>query len=306
MYLLSSVHMGMLKDKMISDMIVHGYAKKTIRSYTMCMSRLVRYFQKSPLVLQPIDIYNFFLNLRLSNKSDSTLVNFYSAILFFYSLLDRKEMLDLVPFPKRKRKVVAVFSQTEVTNFLGNCTSVCEKSIFTLLYSSGIRIGEVLNLQVADIDFERKAIFIASGKGGHGRYAILGDKTAKLLKQYMEIYNPKTFLFFSQKGKNVPISPRTIQAAFQKIRNLSGIQKYGTVHTLRHSFATHLLEDGYSLVYIQKLLGHADIKSTLIYLHVSPNSLLQITSPLEKIGNIKLGVFESQNQYGFQFQKSLA
>lgn len=276
--------------------------KKTIRSYTMCMSRLARYFQKSPLDLQPIDIYNFFLNLRHSKKADSSLVIFYSAFLFFYSILNRKDMLELVPFPKRKRKVVAVFSQTEVKNFLGNCTSVCEKNIFTLLYSSGIRIGEVLNLQVNDIDFERKAIFIRSGKGGHGRYAILADKTSSLLKQYLEIYNPKSYLFFSQKGKNIPISPRTIQAAFQKIRNLSKIQKYATVHTLRHSFATHLLEDGYSLVYIQKLLGHADIKSTMIYLHVSPNSLLQITSPLEKIGNIRLGIFENQNQYGFQFR----
>ncbi|MBM9549268.1 tyrosine-type recombinase/integrase [Leptospira sp. 201903074] len=294
--------MGILKDKMISDMTVHGYAKKTIRSYTMCMSRLAIYFQKSPLDLEPMDIYDFFLNMRQANKSDSSLVVFYSAFLFFYTLLGRKDMLELVPFPKRKRTVVAVLSQTEVTAFLTNCSSVCEKTIFTLLYSSGIRIGEVLSLQVVNIDFERKAIFISSGKGGHGRYAILADKTAFLLKQYMEIYNPKTYLFFSQKGKDVPISPRTVQAAFQKIRKLSGIQKYATVHTLRHSFATHLLEDGYSLVYIQKLLGHADIKSTLIYLHVSPNSLLKITSPLEKIGNIRLGIFENQHQYGFQFR----
>jgi len=282
-------------------MIVHGYSKKTIRSYTACLSILARNFQKSPLDLLPIDIYNFFLGLRQANKSDSALIIFYSAFLFFYSLLDRKEMMGLVPFPKRKRKVVAVFSKTEVKTLIGNCTTVREKSIFTLLYSSGIRIGEVLNLKVSDIDFERKAIFVVSGKGGHGRYAILADKTATLLKQYMEIYNPKFYLFFSKKGKNIPISPRTIQAAFQKIRNLSRIQKYGTVHTLRHSFATHLLEDGYCLVYIQKLLGHADIKSTLIYLHVSPSSLLQITSPLEKMGNIKLGVFENQHQYGFQF-----
>lgn len=130
----------------------------------------------------------------------------------------------------------------------------------------------------------------------------MADKTAVLLKEYIEIYNPKSYLFFSHKGKDVAVSPRAIQAAFQKIRKLAGIQKYGTVHTLRHSFATHLLEDGYGLVYIQKLLGHADIKTTLVYLHVSPNSLLQITSPLEKIVNIKLGMFENRNQYGFQFR----
>lgn len=293
--------MGMLKDKMITDMIVHGYARKTIRSYTNCMTILTRHFQKSPLDLEPIDIYNFFLYLRLGNRSDSSLINFYSAFLFFYSIIDRKEMMQLVPFPKRKRTVVSVFSQSEIVGFLSNCRTVWEKIIFTLLYSSGIRIGEVVNLQISHIDFERKAILIQSGKGGHARYALLADKTASLLKQYMEIYNPKTYLFFSHKGKDFAASARSIQAAFQKIRKLAGIQKYGTVHTLRHSFATHLLEDGYGLVYIQKLLGHADIKTTLVYLHVSPNSLMQITSPLEKIVNLKLGIFENKNQYGFQF-----
>lgn len=293
--------MGMLKDKMINDMIVHGYSNQTIRCYTACMKVITRYFQKSPLDLEPSDIYDFFLYLRLENKSDSTLINFYSALLFFYSLRDRKDMMQLVPVPKRKRKVVAVFSQSEIVNFLSSCRNVWEKNIFTLLYSSGIRIGEVVNLQISHIDFERKAIFIASGKGGHARYALLADKTAVLLKQYIEIYNPKSYLFFSHKGKDVAVSERAIQAAFQKIRKLAGIQKYGTVHTLRHSFATHLLEDGYGLVYIQKLLGHADIKTTLVYLHVSPNSHLQITSPLEKIVNTKLGMFENRNQYGFQF-----
>ncbi|TGK49192.1 recombinase XerD [Leptospira kanakyensis] len=291
----------MLKDKMISDMIVHGYATKTIRNYTTCMTVLTRHFQKSPLDLEPTDIYKFFLYLRLENRSDSSLINFYSAILLFYSLIDRKEMLQLVPLPKRKRTVVSVFSQTEIVSLLSNCCTFWEKIIFTLLYSSGIRIGEVVNLQISNIDFERKAIFIESGKGGHARYAILADKTAALLKQYIKIYNPKSYLFFSHKGKDVAVSIRSIQAAFQKIRKLAGIRKYGTVHTLRHSFATHLLEDGYGLVYIQKLLGHADIKTTLVYLHVSPGSLLQITSPLEKIGNFKPGMFESQNQYGFQF-----
>ncbi|XDD48260.1 tyrosine-type recombinase/integrase [Leptospira sp. WS39.C2] len=296
--------MGILKDKMIKDMIVHGYAEETIRSYTTCMTLLTRHFQKSPLELEPIDIYHFFLYLRLDKRADSSLIIFYSAFLLFYTLRDRKEMMQLVPFPKRKRSVVAVFSKTEITSILSHCRTDWEKVIFTLLYSSGIRIGEVVKLKTSHIDFDRKSILIESGKGGHERYALLADKTAILLKQYMEIYNPKSYLFFSHKGKDIAASVRSIQASFQKIRKLANIEKYGTVHTLRHSFATHLMEDGYGLVYIQKLLGHADIKTTLVYLHVCPNFLLKVTSPLETISKIKMGMFENQIQYGFQFHLS--
>ncbi|TGL49750.1 recombinase XerD [Leptospira kemamanensis] len=291
----------MLKDKMIKDMIVHGYAEETIRSYTTCMTLLTRHFQKSPIDLEPIDIYHFFLYLRLEKRADSSLIIFYSAFMLFYSLSGRKEMMQLVPLPKRKRTVVSVFNKTEIIRILSNCRTVWEKVLFTLLYSSGIRIGEVVKLKISHIDFERKAILIESGKGGHSRYALLADTTAILLKQYLEIYNPKSFLFFSHKGKDVAASVRSIQAAFQKIRKLSGIEKYGTVHTLRHSFATHLMEDGYGLIYIQKLLGHADIKTTLVYLHVCPSYLLHITSPLETISEIKMGIFENQGQHGLQF-----
>lgn len=113
--------MGILKDKMIKDMIVHGYAEETIRSYTTCMTLLTRHFQKSPSELEPIDIYHFFLYLRLEKRADSSLIIFYSANLFFYSMMNRKEMLQLVPLPKRKRTIVSVFNKTEIIRILSNC-----------------------------------------------------------------------------------------------------------------------------------------------------------------------------------------
>ncbi|WP_081098489.1 tyrosine-type recombinase/integrase [Leptospira borgpetersenii] len=288
---------------MISDMYVYGYSKKTIKSYTDCVAKLTEFHHKSPLALKPIDIYNFFLHLRKQELSDSTVLVYYSALSLFYTLSKKKSIMKLVPTPKKKPKVATVMSKIEIATFLKNCGSVKERAIFTLLYSSGIRIGELEQLKVNQIDFERKAIFIAEGKGNKQRYAILADPTAYLLKQYIQSYRPTSYLFFSSiKGRDFRINTRWIQLILKDICKRSGITKNATVHTLRHSFATHLLEDGYSILYIQKLLGHTAINSTLIYLHVNPNYLLQIPSPIEKFHTPKFDIFETDSQYGLELE----
>ncbi|WP_246835027.1 tyrosine-type recombinase/integrase [Leptospira kmetyi] len=295
--------MGKLREKMISDMYVYGYSKKTIKSYTECVSKLTKFFQQSPLTLKPIDIYNFFLHLRKQELSDSTVLVYYSALSLFYTLTKKKSTMKLIPTPKKKPKVATVLNKTEVTHFLQHCTSVKEKTIFTLLYSSGIRLGELEQLKVGHIDFERKSIFIEEGKGSKQRYAILSDQAAYLLNQYSQSYRPTSYLFFSStKGRNDRINIRWIQIRFKEISKIAGIIKKASVHSLRHSFATHLLEDGYSIFYIQKLLGHTALNSTLIYLHVSPQYLLQIPSPMEKLDSAVMSIFETNSQYGFSFK----
>ncbi|AGS80657.1 site-specific recombinase, phage integrase family [Leptospira phage vb_LkmZ_Bejolso9-LE1] len=288
---------------MISDMYVHGYSKKTIKSYIECVSKLTEFHRQSPSTLKPIDIYNFFLHLRKQELSDSTILVYYSALSLFYKLIKKKSTMKLIPTPKKKQKVAIVFNKTEVANFLKHCTSMREKTIFTLLYSSGIRLGELEQLKVSHIDFERKSIFIEEGKGSKQRYAILSDQTAYLLDQYIHSYRPTSYIFFSlTKGRNFPINVRWIQIKFKKISKTAGIMKQASVHALRHSFATHLLEDGFSIFYIQKLLGHTALNSTLIYLHVNPHYLLQIPSPMEKIDSPMMSVFETNSQYGLSFQ----
>ncbi|MBM9500714.1 tyrosine-type recombinase/integrase [Leptospira sp. 201903071] len=288
---------------MISDMYVFGYSKKTIKSYTECVSRLTEFFKQSPLTLKPTDIYNFFLHLRKQELSDSTVLVYYSALSLFYTLAKKKSTMKLIPTPKKKTKVATVLNKTEITNFLKHCTSIKEKTIFTLLYSSGIRIGELEQLKVSHIDFERKSIFIEEGKGSKQRYAILSDQAAYLLNQYIQSYRPTSYIFFSfTKGRSYRINVRWIQIKFKEISKASGILKKASVHSLRHSFATHLLEDGYSIFYIQKLLGHTALNSTLIYLHVSPQYLLQIPSPMEKIDSAKMSVFETHTQHGLELR----
>ncbi|WP_343286611.1 tyrosine-type recombinase/integrase [Leptospira stimsonii] len=209
--------------------------------------------------------------------------------------------MKLISTPKKKQKVAIVFNKKEIITFLGYCNTLKEKTIFTLLYSSGIRIGELAKLRIQDIDFERNSIFILQGKGNKERYAMLSSQAAMLLNQYLNYYNPTFFLFYSSKGRNFSINMRWIQIAFKRIINEAGIKKNAKVHTLRHSFATHLLDDGYSIFYIQKLLGHTALNSTLIYLHINPNYLLNIASPMEKIDSPRMGIFDSNIQYDLGF-----
>ncbi|WP_341476252.1 tyrosine-type recombinase/integrase [Leptospira kmetyi] len=295
--------MGKLREKMISDMYVHGYSKKTIHSYTECISRLAKYYQQTPLKLKPIDIYNFFLYLRKQELSDSTVLVYYSALSLFYSLFKKESIMKLVPTPKKKQKLAVVFNKTEIVSFLKHCNTLKEKTIFVLLYSSGIRIGELEKLKIGDIDFERKTIFISEAKGNKERYGILSNQAASLLEQYLNSYKPISYLFYSSKGRDYSINIRGIQIAFKRICKEAGIKKNAKVHTLRHSFATHLLEDGYSILYIQRLLGHTSLNSTLIYLHLNPNFMLNIRSPFEKIDSPKMGIFDTHTQHelGLQF-----
>ena len=287
----------MLKDKMISDMIVHGYSDKTIKTYTECMTIFAQYFKLSPLDMNPTHVYDFFLHLRKSKLAESSIVVYYSAILLFYTFAKRKYMMNLIPIPRKGRKVATVLNKTEIVNFLKHCLTLREKTIFTLLYSSGIRPGELERLKVSDIDFERKAILIQKGKTNWERYAILSDQAAFLIQQYIVSCRPISYLFFSSKGKNFGMNIRWTQARFKMIAKESGITKAATVYSLRHSFATHLLEDGYSIFYIQKLLGHASFQSTLIYLHVNPHYLSEIPSPIERRHTVKMGIFETHSQY---------
>ncbi|MBM9578093.1 tyrosine-type recombinase/integrase [Leptospira sp. 201903070] len=288
---------------MISDMIVHGYSKKTIKSYTDCVSKLAEFHKISPLAMKPSHIYDFFLHLRKSDLCDSTVLVYYSALLLFFTFVKMKSVMEEIPTPKKKPKVATVLNKTEVADFLKHCSSLKEKTIFTLLYSSGIRIGELERLNIGHIDFERKSILIVEGKGNKQRYALLSDQAAFLLNQYIQSYRPTSCLFFSlTKGRDYRLNIRWIQIRFKEICKVSGILKKASVHSLRHSFATHLLEDGYNIFYIQKLLGHTALNSTLIYLHVSPQYLLQIPSPLGKINSAKMSIFETHAQHGLELQ----
>lgn len=183
--------------------------------------------------------------------------------------------------PKKEKKLPAVLSVEEVRNLFNNLTNLKHKTLLSLLYSGGLRIGEALNLKIEDIDSKRMLIHIKQAKGKKDRYTLLSDSFLKLLREYYLAYRPKFFLFEGQHKKKY--SNASAQAVLKKTLKKSKITKKVTLHTLRHSFATHLLENGTDIRYIQELLGHNSPKTTMIYTHVSQANLKNIKNPFDEL-----------------------
>jgi site-specific recombinase XerD len=182
---------------------------------------------------------------------------------------------------KKPSTIPVVLSVEEVQSLLNSFTNVKHKAIFTLCYSAGLRVGEILNLKVQDIDSDRMQVRINQGKGQKDRYSILSEKVLVLLRSYVKEYKPTMYLFEGQGGGQY--SSSSIQALMRRHRKKCGITKKATPHTLRHSFATHLLDNGTDTRFIQELLGHKHISTTQIYTHVSSRSMKDVRSPIENL-----------------------
>ena len=163
---------------------------------------------------------------------------------------------------------------------MSKTTSLKYQTIFSLIYSTGIRINEAVNLKITDIDKYRRAIFIKNGKGKKDRYVVLSNKILELLRQYYMEYRPKVFLFENELT-NEQLGERSIQIVFGQVVRQCRLNKTATIHTLRHSFATHLLESGVNIRHIQELLGHSDLNTTMRYTHVRSEALKQVNSPFD-------------------------
>ena len=187
---------------------------------------------------------------------------------------------DDLPRPRKERKLPKVLSRGEVLRLLGAVENVKHRAVMLLTYSAGLRVGEVVRLRCEDIDADRGLIHVRQGKRRKDRYTVLSEVAHEALRVYLIQYRPKTWLFpGAALGRH--LHERSVQKVFQRACQRSGIKKSVSVHTLRHSFATHLLEGGTDLRYIQELLGHASSKTTEIYTHVSTKDLGRIRSPLD-------------------------
>jgi integrase/recombinase XerD len=288
--------MGYLRNHMIEEMKLRDYSETTINMYTKCMYKLSVFYMKSALSISQAEIRNFFLYLIEKQKSQTTLHIYYSAIKVFYTLHGQPHYLDFMPHPKRHFTIPAVLDQKEIESIFSLCRTLRYKTLFVLIYSAGLRISEAINLKIPDIDFARKTIHIHSSKNNKDRYTVLSDKASTLLNHYFNRYKPSSYVFHSVHDNTIKISKRHIQHVFQKLVLEARITKKAHVHTLRHSFATHLLENNTNLFYIMKLLGHTSLKSTIVYLHMQRFDKLNIVSPLDN-SSISLEIFPSiQNQ----------
>jgi len=234
--------------------------------------------------IETLKLKEYMLHL-LNNKkiSFSYQKQVISAIKFYFEKILRRETKSYYfEIPKLKeRKLPVVLSKNEVSLFFSKIKNKKNLAIFSTIYSSGLRISEAINLKIEDIDSERMLIYIRGGKGMRDRTTILSNNLLDLLRGYYKKYQPKTWLF--EITNNKQYNPRTIQKIFHQTFRQTGIKKKATVHTLRHSFATHLLENGEDIRYIQKLLGHKNLKTTEIYTHITAKAFHGIKSPFDSL-----------------------
>lgn len=265
-------------------MRLKGYSQKTIKAYTGQVSRFLVCKDWDFEIIQVEDINEYILSLiEFRNITNQHIHQTIAALKYFISfIIEKPYIAEQLVYPKRQKKLPMVLSESEVTSILDNVENIKHRAILFTVYSSGLRIGEVVKLKVKDIDKERMLINVSQGKGNKDRFTLLSRVTLDMLRVYVKKYRPVDWLFEgAENGKH--ITERTVQKIFQNACHKAKISKHVTVHTLRHSFATHLLEGGTDLRYIQEFLGHESSKTTEIYTHVSSNYLSKIQSPLDKL-----------------------
>ncbi|MEA2054966.1 MAG: site-specific tyrosine recombinase/integron integrase [Candidatus Thermoplasmatota archaeon] len=280
-------------DKLERELMARKYSKSTAKLYIHYNEELLKFFKKSPYHISNDDVKNYLYHLaEKKNASASTLNIAINALKFYYGGILKRKFVYEVKRPKRDKKLPIVLSREDISKILSPVSNIKHKAILMLIYSAGLRVSEVVKLKPGDIDVERKLIRIKEAKGRKDRYTILSDVAMETLKEYQEKYKPQKWLFVgAYPGKY--IHTRTVEKIFTAACERAKIRKNVSVHSLRHSFATHLLESGIDLRYIQELLGHKSGKTTEIYTHVSNKNLREIKSPLDSL-KIKRGDIKNE------------
>jgi len=263
-------------------LIQKRYSANTQRIYCHYFGDFINYFSTAEIDnLTKEEINKYILTLiKKHNISISQQNQRINAIKFYYEkILGRKKQYYELHRPHKEHKLPKVLSKNEVKQILNSCSNIKHKCILMIIYSAGLRRSELLNLTVSDIDSERMVILINGAKGKKDRISLLSDNLLQLLRQYYKEYKPNKYLFEGQNGGKY--SPTSIANILKKAALKAGIKKKVTPHMLRHSFATHLLEQGTDLRYIQELLGHNSSKTTEIYTHVSKRAIDQIKNPID-------------------------
>ena len=265
----------LLRQKMIEDMQLHGFAARTQEAYLLAVSQLARYYQKSPDQIDEEGLRQYFLYLiEEKHAARNTCTIALCGIKFFFqNTLGKEWKIFELARPPREKKLPAVLSMEEVRRILARVRCQRYKVCLIAIYACGLRLLEGVRLQVKDIDGDRGLVHVRHGKGDKDRYVPLPPPVLKMLRQYWLSHHDPVWLFPSPKipGKG-PMDPSGMQRAFRRALRESGIHKPATVHTLRHSWATHLLEAGVNLRMIQAYLGHASPSTTAIYTHLTQPS----------------------------------
>lgn len=276
-------------NKMVLDLQRRGRSKNTIQNMVYTLNKFALYCNKSPEDITENDIINYLdycLNDLKLCKSTVNIIN--SFLKFFYVVTLERTWSDLkIPRLKANKTLPVYLTKTEVDSIISSISNLKHKAIISTIYSSGLRLSEALNLRVSDIISSEMKIRIRNGKGGKERYTILSQNNLYILRDYWKNSNRKNYTLNDYLFPGIidgkPLSTHAIQTLMRKSIKELGINKHATPHSLRHSFATHLMNDGVDLITIQALMGHISLKSTSIYLHLTNHHLLNVKSPFDRI-----------------------
>ena len=281
----------MKKQEILSEynkyLKIENYSEQTVRSYSSALNLFLEWVSKSNLdkvTDNAIKDYLYYCKT-VRKYSFSSMKLVIASIRYFYLKILKREIPEALNIELRKPSILpTVLSVKEISKILDVTKNLKHKTILLLIYSAGLRLGELLELKLGDIDSDTMKIYVRKGKGKKDRYTLLSQKLLTLLQEYLPIYKPEKWLF-EGKGAQGQYSATSIAKILHRAAKQAAIKKRVTPHMLRHSFATHLLEQGIDLRYIQELLGHSSSKTTEIYTHVSNKKLGLIKNPLDEIFN---------------------
>jgi len=271
-----------LRNKMIKSMELRNLSTNTQRSYLAAVSGLAKHYNKSPDKISKDMVEDYLLYLKKDKGlASNTVGTAVSGLRCLYNHVLSNEENSPEYAQRRTRKLPVVLTQEEIWKIIDAPDNLKHRLILMTTYSAGLRASEVIALKPKHIDSERMLILVEDGKGNKDRYTLLSERLLKELRHYYRTFRPKTYLFPSSYKDKDKLCYETVRSIYENARKKAGINKGPGLHTLRHSFATHLLEAGYDIRKIQVLMGHSSLSTTMIYLHVSRETLSNIKSPLD-------------------------
>lgn len=277
-----------IRQRMIDDMMLRGFTAPTQKSYIRIVRNCLAYAKKPPKDLQVDDARAFLLHLQQSGTSVSTINSASVALRFFLRVtLGRGEHIERIPVLREPKRLPAVLTPDEVARLLLAAPSLKWRAALGVAYGAGLRAAEVCNLKVADVDAGEMRIRVEQGKRRKDRYAKLSPNLLELLREWWLSARPPYWLFPNRYTVHTPVTPRSLNRNFHAAKAVAGIAKPASLHTLRHSFATHLFDEDVDIRVIQVLLGHAKLETTAIYTQVSSKTLDSVTGPFERLPQVR-------------------
>ena len=257
-------------NEFIRKLVINGRSKSTHENYLRQMAKLAMYYNRMPLDIETDELEEYLYHLI---QKDTDALSSYKHLVYglrkLYILFGKDELHLALPSIKRSNKLPVVLSKQEVKNLLKAPEHIREKVMFGLVYDTGIRIDELTSLLISDVDLDRGQVHVRQSKNKKDRYITMSFHAVRGVKKHIALYNPKDYLYENPKRKGIPISKTLIRTLFKEAVEKAGIKKDVSVHTLRHTYATHQLEAGQNIVTVKESMGHSNITTTLIYLHIA-------------------------------------